>query len=103
MADAILKLKLNPRTGERTLIVEYHSEADSMPFEHEEDHRLFVERVLGKPISAVAEHLVIRVVPPLDHKEHSGGEQTLQQSQAGERLTACDEAESDDASVSVPS
>lgn len=63
MAQVTLKLTLNPRTGERTLLVDYTSDPDLLGYEHEADHRALVERILGKPLSAIADHLVIRDQP----------------------------------------
>ena len=64
MPDAVLTLKLNPKTGERTLIINYESDPDAMSYEHEDDHRAFVESVLGRPLHEVAEHLEIKRSPP---------------------------------------
>lgn len=64
MAEAVLSLKLNPKTGERTLIINYESEADILPFEHEDDHRAFVEKLLGHPLQDIADSLEIRRSPP---------------------------------------
>ena len=44
MPEAVLTLRLNPHTGERTLVINYESDADAMPFEHEDEHRSFVEQ-----------------------------------------------------------
>ena len=64
MPEAVLSLKLNPKTGERTLIINYESDADSLPFEHEDDHRAFVEKLLGHPLQDIADSLEIRRSPP---------------------------------------
>ena len=34
MAEAVLTLKMNTRTGERTLIIHYESESDALAYEH---------------------------------------------------------------------
>ena len=64
MADAILTLRLNPKTGERTLVISYESAPDVMSFEHEDDHRDFVERLLGHPLEAIADRIEIKRAPP---------------------------------------
>ena len=64
MADAILTLRLNPNTGERTLVISYESAPDVMSFEHEDDHRDFVERLLGHPLEAIADRIEIKRTPP---------------------------------------
>jgi len=51
MAEVIIRLRHNPKTGERELVVDYASEDDALPFEHERDHREMVEAVIGRPLS----------------------------------------------------
>ena len=64
MPEAVLTLRLNPKTGERVLIINYESDADAMPFEHEDEHRSFVEQLLGKSLDQVADRLEIKRSPP---------------------------------------
>lgn len=64
MADAVLTLKMNPKTGERTLVINYESEPDALSFEHEDDHRTFVEQLLGQPLNTVADRLEVQRTPP---------------------------------------
>jgi hypothetical protein len=45
-----LRLRHNPRTGKRDLVVEYESEEDLLPHEHERDHRRLVEQLLGRSL-----------------------------------------------------
>jgi hypothetical protein len=45
-----LKLRHNPKTGKRDLVVEYESEADLLAHEHERDHRRLVEQLLGRSL-----------------------------------------------------
>ena len=65
MPDAMLKLTMNPKTGERTLTIQYESDPDALSFEHEDDHRAFVEALLGQPLREVADRLEIERTPPL--------------------------------------
>ena len=46
MAELILKLKRNEQTGKQDLFIDYESTGDTLPFEHEEEHRDLVKRVL---------------------------------------------------------
>ena len=64
MPDAVLTLKINPQTGERTLTINYESDPDALSFEHEDDHRAFVEGLLGQPLSAVADRLELKREAP---------------------------------------
>ena len=52
MGQVILKLKKNKLTGKQDLDIDYLSDRDALPFEHEEDHREIVDKVLEKKASA---------------------------------------------------
>mgnify|MGYP000274175939 CR=1 FL=1 len=51
MAEVIIRLRHNPNTGERELVVDYASDDDALPFEHEREHREMVEAVIGRPLA----------------------------------------------------
>ncbi|MGE0547085.1 MAG: hypothetical protein AB7O24_02965 [Kofleriaceae bacterium] len=46
MPDLILRLRVDPVTGKREIVVDYTSEADALPIEHEDEHR----RLAGKVV-----------------------------------------------------
>jgi hypothetical protein len=46
MADLILRLRVDPATGKRELVIDYASDADALPIEHEDAHRQLADRVL---------------------------------------------------------
>ena len=48
MGKLVLKLCKDPKTGIQELQVEYESDGDRLPFEHEEEHRRIVQKILGK-------------------------------------------------------
>ena len=50
MSDVTIRLVSNPKTGKRDIYIDYESEDDALPFEHEEDHRGVVEQLLGQGI-----------------------------------------------------
>ena len=50
MADVTIRLVSNPKTGKRDIFIDYESEEDALPFEHEKDHRDVVEKLLGQGI-----------------------------------------------------
>ena len=53
MAELVLRLVVDPVTGKKTLIADYHSDADALPSEHEEEHRRLVKKVVeGTPLDA---------------------------------------------------
>ena len=46
MAELTLRLRVDPATGKREVVVDYHSDADALPIEHEDEHR----RLAGKVV-----------------------------------------------------
>lgn len=46
MAELILRLEIDPRTGKKNVLIDYGSDVDALPMEHEEDHRRLVDRLL---------------------------------------------------------
>ncbi|MCA9527618.1 MAG: hypothetical protein KC549_15125 [Myxococcales bacterium] len=59
MAEVTLKLRHDPRTGERVLVIHYESEDDALPHEHERDHRAWVESLLGVPLGTLADSVEV--------------------------------------------
>jgi hypothetical protein len=53
MAEVTIKLRHNPKTGEREVVIHYESESDALPHEHERDHRALAEALLGGPLDEV--------------------------------------------------
>jgi hypothetical protein len=53
MAEVTIRLRHNPKTGERVVIIHYESEDDALPHEHERDHRQLAEELLGRPLDEV--------------------------------------------------
>lgn len=46
MAEVILRLRVDPATGRREIVIDYTSDSDALPVEHEEEHR----RLAGKVV-----------------------------------------------------
>ena len=44
MASLTLRLRVDPATGKKDVIIDYESDADALPMEHEEEHRRLVEQ-----------------------------------------------------------
>lgn len=61
MAEVILRLKHNPKTGQRELVIDYESDADMLPHEHEKDHRAAAEMVLGQSLGNLPDVKVERI------------------------------------------
>lgn len=69
MAEITLRLRYNMQTGRKDLFIDYHSDDDALPIEHEQDHRSVVESLLGKGVlrrDELGEVIVRRV-----QKQHS--------------------------------
>ncbi|MEO8840730.1 MAG: hypothetical protein ABI591_25105 [Kofleriaceae bacterium] len=47
MADLTLRLRVDPKTGRREIVIDYASDSDALPFEHEEEHRKLAEKVVN--------------------------------------------------------
>jgi len=47
MADLTLRLRVDPVTGRREIVIDYASDSDALPFEHEEEHRQLAEKVVN--------------------------------------------------------
>jgi hypothetical protein len=47
MPDLTLRLRVDPVTGRRELVIDYSSDSDALPFEHEEAHRQLAEQVVS--------------------------------------------------------
>ena len=46
MADLTLRLRVDPTTGRREIVIDYTSDSDALPIEHEENHRQLANRVI---------------------------------------------------------
>lgn len=46
MAELVLRLEIDPVTGKKNVVIDYGSDAEALPMEHEEDHRRLVDRLL---------------------------------------------------------
>jgi hypothetical protein len=78
MAEMTIKLRVNPGTGRPEVLVDLESDADALPYEHEELHRRVVQRLLeaGLLPDGDAPNVVIRrgaVEEPAVAKPSSSG------------------------------
>lgn len=78
MAEVTIRFKYNPKTGKKELIINYESDDDALPHEHERDHRALAEKLLGQPLGDdVGEVRVERVgKTPTGAQEVPGDAQT---------------------------
>lgn len=50
MADITIKLVYNLETGKQDIYVDFVSDDDALPIEHERDHRQLIEQLIGQGI-----------------------------------------------------
>lgn len=50
MGDITIRMQYNLKTGKKDVWIDLVSEPDSLPIEHEQDHRRIVEQLLGKGV-----------------------------------------------------
>jgi hypothetical protein len=50
MAEALLRLVIDPATGKRHVVVQYESDADALPGEHEEQHQALVQALIARGV-----------------------------------------------------
>jgi len=46
MAEMTIQLRINPQTGKKDIIVSLSGESDSLPHEHERDHKALVDKLI---------------------------------------------------------
>lgn len=78
MAELNIKLIYNTLTGKKDILIDYESEKDALPIEHEMDHKALIEKLLGKGILGAGE--LGEVIVSRD----SGVRQSLQEEDFGE-------------------
>ena len=47
MAKVSISLIFNTKTGKKDIHVDFESDADALPFEHEKEHRKLIEKLIG--------------------------------------------------------
>ena len=50
MPEMTIRLRINPETGKRDIIIGMRSDEDALPHEHEQQHRNLVDKLLEKGI-----------------------------------------------------
>jgi hypothetical protein len=46
MAEMTIRLRTDPTTGKKDIIIDLHSDEDALPHEHEQRHRALVQRLI---------------------------------------------------------
>lgn len=62
MAELLLRLEIDPVTGKKNVVIDYGSDEDALPMEHEEDHRRLVDALIegGTLKAAEVGRIVVR-------------------------------------------
>ena len=47
MAELNIRMIYNRKTGKHDIFVDYESDMDALPFEHEQDHRALLQEIMG--------------------------------------------------------
>jgi hypothetical protein len=55
MAEMTIRLRCDPATGKKDIIISLRSDADSLPHEHEQQHKALVEKLIGKGLLSAGE------------------------------------------------
>jgi hypothetical protein len=50
MGEVTIRMISNSTTGKRDIYIEYESEDDALPHEHEKEHKGIIEQLMGKGI-----------------------------------------------------
>jgi hypothetical protein len=46
MAELNIRLLIDPTSGKKNIIIEYEADSDSLPHEHEEEHRVLIDKLI---------------------------------------------------------
>lgn len=78
MADITLRLRHNPKTGKREILIGYESDADELPHEHERDHRALVEELLGIKLDSETDEIIVERISKGEVTGAASAEQTTE-------------------------
>jgi hypothetical protein len=67
MATLTIRLRINPETGKKDILIDLHSDADALPHEHEQQHKALVEKLIHGGLIKAAE--VGEIVVERENKE----------------------------------
>lgn len=55
MAEMTIRLRVNPETGKKDIVVNLRSDEDSLPHEHEQQHKQLVDKLIEGGLVSAAE------------------------------------------------
>lgn len=80
MAEMTIRLRVNPQTGKKDIVVSLRGDDDSLPHEHEQQHRKLVEKLMASGLLDQGEAGNI-VIERLEEESQSPGELEKQSEQ----------------------
>lgn len=75
MASVTIRLVIDKATGKKDVIISYASEADALPFEHEDEHKRVVDKLIEGGALAAADlgKIVVERVSKNEQAEEQAG------------------------------
>jgi len=86
MSEITIRLIYNKQTGKKDIFVDFESEPDALPIEHEQGHRQIVVQLIGKGVLSEGEagEVVVRRVEPTSRRT---GNDTARDTRTADRQT----------------
>ena len=83
MAEINIRLIYNLETGKKDIYIDFESDSDALPIEHEDAHRDIVENLIGQKVLTEDEagDIVVRRVEP----QRSGRQESEQPAEPGKQ------------------
>ncbi len=81
MAEMIIRLIPDPKTGKKNIIISLHGDEDTLPHEHEQAHRAIVDKLLGQAKIKATEIGQITIEREQDEKQPAAPSSTGTQEQ----------------------
>jgi len=83
MAEMTIRLRCDPATGKKDIIVSMHSDEDALPHEHEQQHKALVEKLINGGLLKASEVGTIVVEREEGRGEPGLGEKQPQEERRG--------------------
>jgi hypothetical protein len=80
-STATIRLSVDPATGKRTVTINYNSDADALPHEHEEAHAELVEKIFEGGLAKPGDKIVVEREAVGKVDETPAGEEAVDQRQ----------------------
>ncbi|MEZ4234962.1 MAG: hypothetical protein R3F59_02110 [Myxococcota bacterium] len=77
MAELTIRLRVDPATGKKNVVIKLHSDADALPLEHEQEHRAIVDQLIAGGALKQAElgKIIVERLPEGEGLEVEGEQQ----------------------------